>query len=451
MAMPINLDPVLSSRIKTAMSQLGQWRPDLAAQITNAMDSAHAQAMQVAQNRTLPPGPTETHSLMLAKSAMTNDADAVVSSLEAGILIAVGPDGVIWGTGKWEQFDPGWIEAFAVFLESLLPIIGGKHEFVNAPQTITIPNQVKIGIAGDWGTGEWRNLKNPAPSTNVGTAMGSLHPDITIHLGDVYYSGTADQEQHLLVPLWPRGSLGSFTLNSNHEMYSGAKPYFNALSQAPFAQQAGCSYFALENDNWIIVGLDSAYFSEEGNLYMNGALFPENFPNKQQAFLQDKGEEALLKGKKVIVLTHHNGMDDPGENTNTLFQQVTDAFPNNAGPAYWYWGHQHLGVVYQPQGPAGVRCRCCGHGALPCGAATELENRPHAIWHQNGTANDPDIHERVLNGFAMLTLDGPNIVEAFYDETGALSWSSTQTATASSVASASPSAPSTPTLATGTP
>jgi Calcineurin-like phosphoesterase len=305
---------------------------------------------------------------------------------------------------------------------------------VNLPQTISIPNQVQIGIAGDWGTGEWRTV-NPAPSTKVCTAIAKLDPHITIHLGDVYYSGTADQEQHLLIPVWPRGSLGSFTLNSNHEMYSGGKPYFNALSQSPFAPQGGYSYFALENDNWIIVGLDSAYFSEQGELYMNGALFPENFPNKQQAFLQDKAEEALLKGKKVIVLTHHNGMDDPGEKTNTLFQQVTNAFPNNAGPTYWYWGHQHLGVVYQPQGPADIRCRCCGHGALPCGVATGLENCPHVIWHEKRIANDPDIPERVLNGFAMLTLDGPNIVEAFYDETGTVSWSSGPVATAPTPAS----------------
>jgi len=298
MAMPINLDPVLTSRIKTAMGQLNQWRPDLAAQITTAVENAHAQAMQVAQSGTLPPGPLATHSLMLAKSALTNDADAVVSSLEAGIIINIGPDGVILGTGKWEQLDPGWIEAFAVFLESLLPIVGGKHNFVNSPQTITIPNQVSIGIAGDWGTGEWRTVTNPAPSTKVGAAMAKLNPHITIHLGDVYYSGTANEEQHLLLLLWPPGSLGSFTLNSNHEMYSGAKPYFDALSQPPFTQQAGCSYFALENDNWIIVGLDSAYFSEEGELYMNGALFPEKFPNKQQAFLRDKGEEALLKKKE---------------------------------------------------------------------------------------------------------------------------------------------------------
>ena len=118
-------------------------------------------------------------------------------------------------------------------------------------------------------------------------------------------------------------------------------------------------------------------------------------------------------------------VDDPGRNANTLFEEVTNAFPNHTGPDYWYWGHQHLGAVYQPQGQAGVRCRCCGHGALPCGVASVLADSPSVIWHENRLANDPDIPERVLNGFAMLALDGPNIHEAFYDENGELAWSST--------------------------
>ncbi len=207
-------------------------------------------------------------------------------------------------------------------------------------------------------------------------------------------------------------------------MYSGAQPYFNAISHAPFDKQAGCSYFALENDNWVIVGLDSAYFSPEGNLYTDGLLFDANHPNDQNAFLLQKGVQAQLDGKKVIVLTHHNGLDDPGINTNILFDHVMNAFPGNSGPAYWYWGHQHLAVVYKPHGPAGVSCRCCGHGALPCGRASVLANSPNVVWHEDRLANDPDIPERVLNGFAMLTLDGPNIREAFYDETGKLAWAS---------------------------
>jgi hypothetical protein len=157
---------------------------------------------------------------------------------------------------------------------------------------------------------------------------------------------------------------------------------------------------------------------------MNGQLFKDGFPNEQNAFLLEKGVRAQLDGKRVIVLTHHNGIDDPGVNTNLLYEQVMNAFPGDYGPAYWYYGHQHLAAVYKPIGPKGVRCRCCGHGALPCGKASELAGSPNIVWHEDRLANDPDLPERVLNGFAVLQLDGPDIQEVFYDENGGVAWKS---------------------------
>jgi hypothetical protein len=419
--MKINIDPVISSRIKAAWAQL---TPEQQAEIAPAILSANDQAVQVAQTGTAPATPAAPHALAFAHSALTNDSDAVVSNLDAGAVITVGPDGVIWGTGKWEQLDPGWAEAFAVFLESLLPVFGGKHPFVSTPTTVTIPDQVQIALAGDWGTGDWRTASNPAPSTDVGCHMAFLKPGVTIHLGDVYYAGTSDQEQHLLVSLWPPGPNGSFALNSNHEMYSGAKPYFAAISSAPFDKQGGCSYFALENSDWVIIGLDSAYFAAEANLYIDGMLFPAGKPNVQNDFLLQKGAEAQQNGKKLILLTHHNCLDDAGSNTNALFDQVMGAFPAGGGPAYWYYGHEHFAAVYKGQGPAGTLCRCCGHGALPWGQSSALANSPNVVWHENRSANDPDIPQRVFNGFVTLTLDGPNIKEVFYDENGGVAWAS---------------------------
>jgi len=423
--MKISIDPVISSRIKKAWSQLTpQQQQQLAPQIL----AAHQQAVQVAQTGKAPAGKAAPHHLALAHSVLTNDSDGVVSSLDAGVVITVGPDGVIWGTGKWEQLDPGWAEAFAVYLESLLPLVG-KHAFVNAPQSIAIPDQITIGIAGDWGTGDWRNPPNLAPSTDVGKHLEFLAADITIHLGDVYYAGTEAQELHSFSMIWPQGSLGSFMLNSNHEMYSGAKPYFQTIGdpdpKSKFIKQAGCSYFALENSNWAILGLDSAYYSPEDGLYMDGLLYPENKPNEQNDFLKQKATEATTAGKRIILLTHHNGLDDSGTTQNKLFEQVTGAF-GGGGPVYWYWGHEHIAAVYKPSGPAGTLCRCCGHGALPWGQASDLETSANVVWYEKRFANDPDIQKRVFNGFATLRLDGPTIRETFYDENGGVAW---QTAT----------------------
>jgi hypothetical protein len=414
--MKIGIDPVIAGRINTAWSRLSS---DQQGRMAGAILNAHQQAVLVSQTGKAPAAPAAPHHLMLVHSILTNDSDGVLNHLEAGVVLDVGSDGAIWGTGKYQQLDPGWAESFAVFLEAA--ILGTNHPFVETPQVIPIPDSVRIALAGDWGTGDWRTPANPAPSTNVGRHMSSLHPDLTIHLGDVYYSGSSDQEHYELVDIWPKGTVGSLALNSNHEMYSGAKPYFQAIANPPFEIQKGCSFFALENTNWIVVGLDSAYYSDAYSIYLDGALFPAHMPNVQNAFLLQQGAKAAARGKKVIVLTHHNGLDETGTTTNALYDQVMNAFPDGAGPAYWYWGHLHVGVVYRNRDPQGhnVACRCCGHGALPWGQATELDN-PNVLWYEKRSANDPDVPQRVLNGFAMLSLDGPDINEVFYDEEGGL-------------------------------
>jgi hypothetical protein len=405
--MPITIPPDVTARAKRAWSQLPA---EHKAALQPHIDAAHQQTVAVTQTQSAPAGPAAPHHLSLAHTALNDDPDQVTSSLEEGVVIDVGSDGVIWGTGKYQQLDPGWVEAFASYLEML---IFGKHRFMADPQVIQIPDTVSIAMAGDWGTDNW------PPAIAVAKQMAALHPDITIHLGDVYYSGSSDQEANLLVKCWPPGPKGSFALNSNHEMYSGSKPYFQALGAAPFTLQKGCSFFALENSNWVIVGLDSAYFADEIELFINGSLNPAGGTTQIQ-FL----ENMAAKGKKTIILSHHNGLTEDGAGTTELWGQVMSGFPTGQAPAYWYWGHVHTATVYNTGDPArlGVACRCCGHGALPWGEAAELEGAANVAWYEKRKAGDPNLQERVYNGFAVLRLDGPNIAETFYDETGGIAW-----------------------------
>jgi hypothetical protein len=152
-------------------------------------------------------------------------------------------------------------------------------------------------------------------------------------------------------------------------------------------------------------------------MYLDGSLGNDGV---QVGFLKAQ----VQKGKKVIVLTHHNGLTDDGSATNTLYDPLMSAFPPNAGPALWYWGHIHAGVAYQNHDPKGrnVPCRCCGHGALPWGQAPVFSGKDNVLWYENRPAHDPELPERVLNGFAVLYLNGPNIDEVFYDENGAGAW-----------------------------
>ena len=49
-------------------------------------------------------------------------------------------------------------------------------------------------------------------------------------------------------------------LNGNHEMYSGGFGYFKLILPA-FEQDS--SYFALQNEHWLLVGLDTAYVDHD--------------------------------------------------------------------------------------------------------------------------------------------------------------------------------------------
>jgi len=415
--MKIHIDPVISSRIKQAWSALPALQQS---RIAPMLARASQQAMMVSQTRQAPPTSLDVpHQALLARSAINDDKDQVIGSLSPGLFIDVGPGGELWGTGKYEQLDPGWVEAAAVWLENFFV---PKAPFVpGPPAVINIDDSVQIAIAGDWGTGDWRTAANPAPSTDVARHIGFLKPDYTIHLGDAYYAGTLDEEKHLLTSLWPSGTKGSLALNSNHEMYSGARGYFSeALANPKFAIQGGSSFFALQNANWVIVGLDSAYFADEEGLYMDGALVEPSGLSTQISFLSSQ----IATGKRVIVLSHHGGLSLDGATRTNLFREVTSAFPGGAPASfYWYWGHEHAAAVYLPQGPGNILCRCCGHGGIPWGRARALQGNPNVAWYESRSANDPDIPQRVLNGFAMLTFDGPNLKETFYDENGGVALS----------------------------
>ena len=423
--MTIHLDPVIVSRINRAYNKLS---PASKGKIFPVLAKAGAQALTVSQTGIAPiHDSTVPHQALFALSALTNDKNDVLSGLVPGRGVTVGKFGEIWGTDKYQQLDPGWAETVAVWLENL----NARYAFPTNPATIKVDaatigkdGPIRIAIAGDWGTGEWRTASNPAPGTDVARHISLFQPDITIHLGDVYYAGTADQEEHLLTTLWPGGLLATLTLNSNHEMYSGAQPYFQqALGNKRFQKQQETSFFVIEHEHWVVVGLDSAYYSDPISLYMNGWLGPDDEP--QMAFFK----EQVAKGKRVIVLTHHNGLSEDGTSETALWSQVMGAFKNGTGPAYWYWGHVHAGVVYNPHGPAQVRTRCCGHGAVPWGQASGLaksksQTSPTVAWYENRSAHDPDIPQRVLNGFTILELEGPNLKETFYDENGGISWKS---------------------------
>lgn len=348
-------------------------------------------------------------------------------------------DGSLIYTSKFGQLDAGWVTALIFYIALKLGVneVSSWAPFGTTPAIIsTTADTVKIAVVGDWGTGPWTDGSVNYPALEVINQVESLTPDYTIHLGDVYYAGTAgfldsDEELANFVNNWPSGSQGSFMLNSNHEMYSGAQGFFGkGLKAAAFASQKNTSYFAIQSEKWIIIALDTAYY-DPSPLFMNGALNDANQIN----FIKSLD----TANKTVIVMTHHNPTNIEGTGTAQLplWNQVLSAL--GRPPDFWYWGHVHNAMVYSDSSfPAqnGVKARCVGHGAIPFGLAYGLQNpdgttKPSVEYYAHELLSsvyentDAQQVSRVLNGFAMLTIGPDSIKEQFIDQTGAERWSQT--------------------------
>jgi hypothetical protein len=322
----------------------------------------------------------------------------------------VKPDGSLIGINKFEQLDPHWSLALIEYLEHR----HRKVEFGAQPAAIELDPQVRLAIAGDWGTGYWRGADTPA--AKVAAQMQAVEPDWTIHLGDVYYAGTADEERQNLGRIWPLGRQGQLLLNSNHEMYSGGGPLFEGAMPALAAEQNQTSYWSAENRDWVVLGLDTAYFATD--MYMIGDLGPAS-DNPQRRWLEQL--RGRIGERKLIVLSHHQPVDFTGQTTTRVYDQVTAALQRV--PDYWYWGHLHNGIVYAAL-PGAFAGRCIGHGAVPYGNARALAHNPAVAWYETQPAGDPEYHQRVLCGFVALELDGPELRERLIGEDGSLRWSS---------------------------
>jgi len=257
----------LVARLRTAWNNLPPGTQD---QLKPILDEAHQQVANLVATGT--PPSHDLHTLLRIKSYLTGDWDnhlakigqplnnAVAQPLAeplalAAIAVTVGPEGDIIGFGKYQSLDPRWeLVVGIVLFENLLH----KHPFPSGmPPILPLADTATFVLVGDYGTGNFGS--DDSASTKISKFIPTLNPDYTIHLGDVYYAGTKPEETQNLLAFWTKGSKGAFTLNSNHEMYSGGGPYFNTTVGSPTfnSLQSPWSFFALENTDWIIVGLDS--------------------------------------------------------------------------------------------------------------------------------------------------------------------------------------------------
>jgi predicted phosphodiesterase len=301
---------------------------------------------------------------------------------------------------QFDTVDPGWLE---VVVEKLKIRFKGKHKFIRHKTLkdfiIPLDQQVTIALVGDWGGG------NDAARA-VAAQVKQRHPDHVIHLGDVYYAGTGKEVRERFLDGWdfwssPIVAGRSLALNSNHEMYSGGYAYFD-LTLKEFKQKA--SYFSLENENWRLIGLDTGYVDQSLN-------------KEQMEWLTAQLQRSSVK---TVLLSHHqlfSGYEEAGSRLQELLKPLLDA-----GKIYgWFWGHEHLCVIYKQF--MNVKARCLGNGCLPyeppSGPPVHAEV-PIEFLNRRKQTGQPS---HGMHSFALLSIDGSRMHVDYIDQDGVVAFS----------------------------
>lgn len=278
------------------------------------------------------------------------------------------------------------------------------------------PNaEIRVSLAGDWGTGT-------DESNEVANQIKQFKPHYTIHLGDIYYVGdeTEVKENCLGIPdpghsftpgLWPLGSVGSFALSGNHEMYALGDAYFDLFlprlgmrtspGGAPSGQNA--SFFCLENEWWRIIGLDTGYNSS--GIPILEYFFRPNCQLRDELLEWIRGQVKPRDDKRgIILLSHHqyySAFQDWYPKPAEQLRQLIDE------PVLWFWGHEHRIAVYgKYKTRAGTEAygRCIGHGGMPVDINCPVQHPecPLVLYDDRIYRSPEDIRVG-YNGFANLT------------------------------------------------
>jgi hypothetical protein len=281
--------------------------------------------------------------------------------------------------------DPGFLEAFEAYeayfgplgSKQLIPYI--RHSALGDFVLDTLPPNATVALIGDWGTGT-------KEARDVLQQVARKNPDVVIHLGDIYYSGTERETQENFLQVCNEvfdrkgGRPAIYTMSGNHDMYSGGVAYYNLLKQlnpAPaFAveQAQPASYFCLRSPGaWQFLAMDTGLHDHDPFHVLDAAPYLEA---AETDWHLDKINAFHQAGGRTILLSHHqlfsayepigklSGVtpEEAAFNQNLLasFREVLQ----DGKIAAWFWGHEHNLCIYEPFGSLN-KGRCVGHGAIP--------------------------------------------------------------------------------------
>jgi predicted phosphodiesterase len=330
--------------------------------------------------------------------------------------------------------DPKWVTTINEYVKYFGPT-GNLREIpyikpsAVGSKVIRIKASARIGLVGDWGTGA-------APAKRVLAQLGVQKPDVVIHLGDIYYSGTEEEcrtnFEAVVDGVLERASndIAVYTLAGNHDMYCGGIGFYTMLkrlNKPAMAQPASFFCLRAEDDSWQLLAMDTGKHDFSPVAVTHAETYVED-----EELVWHEARIREFPGK-TILLSHHQLF--------SAFSQIGKAQQNGRALAYnprlksaferlkatgkkipaWFWGHEHNLCIYKPY--LGLECgRCLGHSAIPVfsqdnpyAVVAEIDDPPGIVEEAKLSVSDGVY----AHGFAMLRLQPSAVaVDYFEDRNG---------------------------------
>lgn len=284
------------------------------------------------------------------------------------------------------------------------------------PDSVQLPDVLTMVLLADWGG------DNDA-AKKIAAVVRKRNPDFAIHLGDIYYGGTKHECERFLA-MWPMRvnmqdpksaihAAGSWALNGNHEMYSGGEYFFDTV--LPVFEQKQ-PFFCLENANWRLIGLDTAY--------AGGRLKPQSSDDPMTAQWNWLINILRKTKKATILLTHHQPVSAHHEEwvDSQPLRKDVDALLQIDGIGDdtifgWFFGHEHRCVLYSDAATR-FNARLIGNGCIPHEVQKEKAADPGCTeadyFNRRETAPGSNT---AVSSFVKLSFEGPQLLVEYVDET----------------------------------
>lgn len=258
-----------------------------------------------------------------------------------------------------------------------------------------LPNNAKVAIIGDWGTG----LDDAIAM--VIDIVKHHQPTAIIHLGDIYYSGMPEECTDYFINALSTAGAGDipvFTLPGNHDYYAlgyGFYPMLRQLNKNVIGAQQEASYFCLRTEDmgYQFLGMDTGYNDANPG--------DQADPNYAGPWLQPN--EILWHQDKLnnfsgatILLSHHQLFTTNAKLNGDVSAYADLPYLNpylyqvfwpylQTKVAAWLWGHEHNFAAYQPgllQLQQGVLLGCSAYEEL-ASANPYYQNYPQIPYYDN--------------------------------------------------------------------